>query len=102
MRDPSPEFAFRVARGANDIASGIASILRAFQSAPARPRPEPPRPRNPGPTWRAATERPKRSADKTISPGASWLAAVGRPRSAVEETIRAEWKAPLVNQRCCA
>src|SRR5437763_13755865 len=63
VRDPGPEFAFRVASGANDIASGIASILRAFQGAAPRPRPEPPRPRDPGPTWRAATDHPPAPAD---------------------------------------
>jgi len=55
VRDPSPEFALRLASGASDVASGVAAILRAFQ-APARPTAEPPpRPRDPGPTWRAAT-----------------------------------------------
>ena len=63
VRDPGPDFAFRVASGANDIASGIASILRAFQGAAPRPRPEPPRPRDPGPTWRAATDHPPAPAD---------------------------------------
>src|SRR5439155_7126350 len=63
VRDPGPEFAFRVASGANDIASGIASILPAFQGAAPRPRPQPPRPRDPGPTRRAATDHPPAPAD---------------------------------------
>src|SRR6266568_787312 len=61
LRDPSPEFALRVASGATDVANGIAAILRAFNSPPARPRAEPPprpRPRDSGPTWRAATDHP--------------------------------------------
>ena len=67
----SPEFAFRVAMGANDIASGVASILRAFQPAPPRPQPSP-RPRDPGPTWRAATDHPPVPADPSDDP---WHAA---------------------------
>ncbi|MBM0232068.1 hypothetical protein JNW91_09450, partial [Micromonospora sp. STR1_7] len=49
LRDPSPEFAERLATGAGDLAAGVASLLRAFSppeppaattpdsSAPARP-----------------------------------------------------------------
>ncbi|TDC78988.1 hypothetical protein E1193_19820 [Micromonospora sp. KC606] len=33
LRDPSPEFAERLATGAGDLAAGIASLLRAFASA---------------------------------------------------------------------
>ncbi|RLP94087.1 hypothetical protein EAD98_16920, partial [Micromonospora sp. CV4] len=35
LRDPSPEFAERLATGAGDLAAGVASLLRAF--APAEP-----------------------------------------------------------------
>ncbi|MEV0610122.1 hypothetical protein AB0I61_27530 [Polymorphospora rubra] len=38
LRDPSPEFAERLATGAGDLAAGVASLLRAFATA----RPEPP------------------------------------------------------------
>jgi len=58
MRDPSPEFAAKVASGASDLAAGLTTILRAVSAATARPEagPEPPpRPRDGGPTWRAAT-----------------------------------------------
>ncbi|MDG4756852.1 hypothetical protein [Micromonospora sp. WMMD710] len=53
LRDPSPEFAERLATGAGDLAAGVASLLRAFSppepptarapesSAPARPAPAP-------------------------------------------------------------
>jgi hypothetical protein len=75
VRDPSPQFAFRVASGANDIASGIASILRAFQTAAPRPQPAPPRPRDPGPTWRAATDHPPAPADEDDP----WRAATTAP-----------------------
>ncbi|MFG2068084.1 hypothetical protein ACGFKZ_14655 [Micromonospora tulbaghiae] len=38
LRDPSPEFAERLATGAGDLAAGVASLLRAFTSAePERP-----------------------------------------------------------------
>jgi hypothetical protein len=37
LRDPSPEFAERLATGAGDLAAGVASLLRAF--APAEPAP---------------------------------------------------------------
>ncbi|MGC5018171.1 hypothetical protein [Micromonospora sp. DT47] len=33
LRDPSPEFAERLATGAGDLAAGIASLMRAFASA---------------------------------------------------------------------
>ena len=70
-RFQSPEFAFRVAADAHDVASGVASILRAFQPAP--PRREPlPRPRDPGPTWRAATDHPPVPPDASDDP---WHAA---------------------------
>jgi hypothetical protein len=53
VRDPSPEFATRVASGASDLAAGLTSILRAFgEKAPPPPR----KPRDAGPTWRAATD----------------------------------------------
>ena len=61
LRDPSPEFAERLATGAGDLAAGVASLLRAFASA------EPGAPSSPGDTggpagspagdhvWREAT-----------------------------------------------
>jgi hypothetical protein len=60
VREPSPEFAARLASGAGDLAAGVTAILRAFgeQTRPAPPRPSTPRPSTPrdaGPTWRAAT-----------------------------------------------
>ncbi|MEV1330074.1 hypothetical protein AB0J20_10910 [Micromonospora costi] len=42
LRDPSPEFAERLATGAGDLAAGVASFLRAFASA--NPPAEPPEP----------------------------------------------------------
>ncbi|MGC1210677.1 MAG: hypothetical protein WA890_05305 [Micromonospora sp.] len=42
LRDPSPEFAERLATGAGDLAAGVASLLRAFASA------EPTAPASPG------------------------------------------------------
>lgn len=37
LRDPSPEFAERLATGAGDLAAGVASVLRAFASATTEP-----------------------------------------------------------------
>ncbi|MFF4875877.1 hypothetical protein [Micromonospora sp. NPDC000668] len=49
LRDPSPEFAERLATGAGDLAAGVASLLRAFAPAepPAASSPEPPAPSRP-------------------------------------------------------
>lgn len=61
LRDPSPEFAERLATGAGDLAAGVASLLRAFASAEPAPTPaEPPAPATPAtgtsnPVWRATT-----------------------------------------------
>ncbi|MGC4758542.1 hypothetical protein [Micromonospora trifolii] len=56
LRDPSPEFAERLATGAGDLAAGVASLLRAFSPAepsapsPAEPAAEPTAPPSPAPT----------------------------------------------------
>ncbi|SCF14677.1 hypothetical protein GA0070558_13358 [Micromonospora haikouensis] len=42
LRDPSPEFAERLATGAGDLAAGVASLLRAFASADEPPAGGPP------------------------------------------------------------
>ncbi|MET8358233.1 hypothetical protein [Micromonospora sp. NPDC005171] len=51
LRDPSPEFAERLATGAGDLAAGVASLLRAFSPAePPAPGPaEPTTPPEPAP-----------------------------------------------------
>lgn len=61
VRDPSPETAVRLAMGAGDIASGVASLMRGLSSVvgggskrpsePAAPKPPP----DPDQTWSAAT-----------------------------------------------
>ncbi|GAB3085817.1 hypothetical protein [Micromonospora schwarzwaldensis] len=57
LRDPSPEFAERLATGAGDLAAGVASLLRAF--APAEPA-GPATPADPpGPATPAGPEGPK-------------------------------------------
>ncbi|WFE41518.1 hypothetical protein [Micromonospora sp. WMMD998] len=59
LRDPSPEFAERLATGAGDLAAGVASVLRAF--APTERTETPAGPGGPAPTgsgdhvWREAT-----------------------------------------------
>ena len=52
VRNPSPQMVFTVAKGATNVASGIASALRAFSAAVPQPAPTP---RDPGATWRSAT-----------------------------------------------
>jgi hypothetical protein len=39
MRDPSPEFAERLATGVGDLATGLAGVLRAF-GTPVHPEPD--------------------------------------------------------------
>ncbi len=85
MRDPSPEFAAKVASGASDLAAGLTTILRAVSTATARPKPEPqprPRPRDGGPTWRAATHED----------GEDW--SVPRPAPDVDDPWHAATTAP--------
>jgi len=53
VRDPSPEFSERVASGASDLASGVATVMRAFSGAASRFG-------RPGPATRPAT-RPRRA-----------------------------------------
>ncbi|MGC4805711.1 hypothetical protein [Micromonospora sp. DT233] len=58
LRDPSPEFAERLATGAGDLAAGVASLLRAFAPAdgPATtPSPQPAGPASGDDVWREAT-----------------------------------------------
>jgi hypothetical protein len=69
VRDPSPEFAERLATGAGDLADGVTTLLRAFGDVLGRPaarRPGDPRPggsRREDP-WRTATaERPAHPTD---------------------------------------
>ncbi|SCE89746.1 hypothetical protein GA0074695_1985 [Micromonospora viridifaciens] len=59
LRDPSPEFAERLATGAGDLAAGVASLLRAFAPAEPAGTPEADGPATETPAgdhvWRAAT-----------------------------------------------
>jgi hypothetical protein len=52
VRNPSPQLVFTVAKGATEVAGGIASVLRTVSAAVPRPAPTP---RDPGATWRTAT-----------------------------------------------
>jgi hypothetical protein len=67
MRDPSPETAVKLAIGAGELATGVASVMRAFSSMvgertttppPARPRPE-----NRDENWSTATRTTNRPDD---------------------------------------
>jgi hypothetical protein len=89
MRDPSPQTAARLASGAGDFATGVASLMRAFSalsgdrsrtSRPARPAPPPP---DPDTAWSAATHSPgdhepapEPAPDQNASP---WSAATRAP-----------------------
>jgi len=110
LRDPSPEFAERLATGAGDLAAGVASLLRAF--AP----PEPPADADATPApdagddhvWREATrsghdsqpapERDvwsaaTRAEDETVAPVAPPVNAAGQVAAG---TVRASTDGPAV------
>ncbi|WP_027659118.1 flagellar biosynthesis protein FlhF [Salinispora fenicalii] len=79
LRDPSPEFAERLATGAGDLAAGVASLLRALASAQptptaaADPTAETATPGRPTPVWQAA---PRSRHDSPSAPeGDVWSAA---------------------------
>ncbi|MCX4388580.1 hypothetical protein OG777_16790 [Micromonospora peucetia] len=114
LRDPSPEFAERLATGAGDLAAGVASLLRAF--APAEPTADASAgpPRTPGPggaddqVWREATrsghdsqpapERDvwsaaTRAEDEVVSAAAPPVDVAGPARPA---TVRAPADGPAV------
>ncbi len=72
-RDPSPATVVRLASGAGDIATGVASLMRSLSSMAgqrpkAAPRPAPPPP-GPAETWSAATRAPANR------PSDAWAAA---------------------------
>jgi hypothetical protein len=84
LRDPSPEFAERLATGAGDLAAGVASLMRSF-AAPAPPSQRGPQ-QSPRPSaappddavWSAAT----RTGDHAPPPAREqdvWAAATGAP-----------------------
>lgn len=97
LRDPSPEQAERLATGAGDFASGVASLLRAFSAVTgtsgtsARPKPPPRQAPTPDQAWSAATrERTATPAERVptqqdVRAGADpWSAATRSPRPAPE------------------
>ncbi|WBB67213.1 hypothetical protein [Micromonospora sp. WMMD812] len=118
LRDPSPEFAERLATGAGDLAAGVASLLRAFASAnppapPAEDVPEGPGGPAAGPgddhVWRDATRSghdsqlaPERDvwsaatrAEETSAPAAAG-APVEEAGTAAPATARATADRPVV------
>ncbi|MEV0719208.1 hypothetical protein, partial [Asanoa sp. NPDC050611] len=88
LRDPSPEFAERLATGAGDFAAGVASLLRAVNSSTAVREPQPP----PAPAprfsddeiWRAAT-RTRDDVAPAPTAGDVWAAATAAERAADDE-----------------
>jgi hypothetical protein len=91
LRDPHPVTAERLATGAGDLATGVASLLRAVSAMASNTRPAPPerppaRPPDPDTMWSAAT----RTADHDPPPaersdGDVWAAATGDPRAAGDD-----------------
>jgi hypothetical protein len=63
VRDPSPQFAERLASSAGDLATGLAGVLRAFaEAAGSGPtKTPPPRSDDSGDVWSAATRAPGQS-----------------------------------------
>ncbi|MFK3982049.1 hypothetical protein ACI2K4_16940 [Micromonospora sp. NPDC050397] len=102
LRDPSPEFAERLATGAGDFAAGLASLLRALSSAngptatdpagdPAAPgagptaRPEPPPTRPEPPTASPSTGPETPAAEPPQAP---------HPRTAADQGVRSSRRDP--------
>ena len=91
-RDPSPERAERLASGAGDLATGVASMLRGFSKVASatgtKPRPkQPPRPApTPDQAWSAATRDPKTAQEAESSD--PWTAATRTPAPAPEKVVR--------------
>jgi hypothetical protein len=88
LRDPSPEFAERLATGAGDFAAGVASLLRAVNSSTAVRDPQPP----PAPAPRFSDDEIWRAATRTrddVGPGAAaddvWAAATAAGRAGDDE-----------------
>lgn len=65
LRDPSPEFAERLAAGAGDLAAGVASLLRSFSTdgAPRTPEPRKAPDAEAGAAERPEEERPEEERD---------------------------------------
>jgi hypothetical protein len=76
LRDPSPEFAERLATGAGDLAAGVASLLRAFapaeHSAEASAPPSAPAPPPQTPGTRPADAAPAPEPDSAAGPSPAW------------------------------
>ena len=100
LRDPSPEFAAKVASGASDLAAGLTTILRAFNAATARPQPAP-RPPEGGPTWRAATHDEDWPEPEAAAGDDPWQAAtrsVPQPRKVAKKAVRKPPPAPPADE----
>jgi len=100
LRDPSPEFAAKVASGASDLATGLTTILRAFNAATARPEPAP-RPPEVGPTWRAAThdeDWPEAEPAAEDDPWQAATRAVPQPRKVAKKAVKKPPPAPPADE----
>jgi hypothetical protein len=84
LRDPSPEFAERLATGAGDFAAGVASLLRAVNSS-TEAREKQPAPRfSDDEIWRAAT-RTRDDVGPVRSDGDVWAAATAATTAAADD-----------------
>lgn len=89
LRDPSPEFAERLATGAGDFAAGVASLLRAVNSSSAVREQPPPAPApahrfSDDEIWRAAT-RTRDDVGPAPAAGDVWAAATAGVRPADDD-----------------
>jgi hypothetical protein len=95
LRDPHPVTAERLATGAGDVATGLASLLRAVSSMagnagrPATPQRPPAPPPSPDTTWSAATRTAAEAAPTPAERPASdvWAAATGDHGAAGAGTV---------------
>jgi hypothetical protein len=93
VRDPRPMTAERLATGAGDFATGVASLMRAVSAMASNP--HPPRPTRPAPppnpdtTWSAATRPADRDGEPSAgrSGGDVWAAATGDRGAADAGTV---------------
>ncbi|GAB1690367.1 hypothetical protein [Krasilnikovia sp. M28-CT-15] len=100
LRDPSPDMSERLATGAGDFATGVASLLRAFSAMAAQRPPAPrtatsetsgpvPRPAtDPDTTWSAATRAEAEPPPSAGRPDATGQKAPGVRRGAGRGTVR--------------
>jgi len=106
MRDPTPQTAARLAGGAGDFASGVASLMRAVSAMSSNPRPKPARPARPAPptpdeAWQTAT-RVTNPPGRTEPPATVEPTAVEAPTDPWSAASRADADFTAADQRAKA